>query len=264
MTLGNQCGLDIHLCTLRCALASRGYHKCVACPKPFISPSAREKRWAFVMDHLYWTWLGEEVLWSDESTFYTGKQRKAMVIRTRNERYCSYTCQNRYRSGRTSFSIWAAVGWNYKSPIVFLSGHGARGSCTKEDYVEQVLKPVVAEVSEETRQFYGYPLLFQEDGNKIHGLKGAHSLSELKDDLGIRSMENWPPSSPDFNPMEQVWRSLKQRLVRRGPWLRLENLKKALMEEWEKLSLEEIRRYIRTMPARMAEAKERDGWATSY
>ncbi len=146
-----------------------------------------------------------------------------MVIRTKKERYCAYACQNRYRSGGTSFSIWAAVGWNYKCPIVFLSGHGARRGCTKDDNIEQVLVPVVAEISEESRQFYGYPLLFQEDGNKIHGLKGEHSLSELKDDLGIRIMEYWPPSSPDFNPMKQVWRSHKQRLARQGPWLRLED-----------------------------------------
>ncbi len=132
---------------------------------------------------------------------------------------------------------------------MFLSGHGTKGGCTKEDYVEQVLKPVVAKVSEETQPFYGYPLLFHKDGNKIHGLKGAHSLSELKEDLGIWSMEYWPPSSPDFNPMEHVWLSLKQRFVQRGPWLRLEDLKNAFLEEWERPSLDEIRRYICTMPA---------------
>ncbi len=131
MTLGNQGGLDVHPCTLRRALANRGHYKCIACPKPFSSPSAREKRWAFVMDHVHRTWQWEEVLWSDESTFYIGKQRKAIVIHTRKERYCSYTCQNRYRSGRTSFPIWAAVGWNYKSPIVFLSGLGAKGGLSK-------------------------------------------------------------------------------------------------------------------------------------
>ncbi len=94
------------------------------------------------------------------------------------------------------------MGWNYKSPIVILSGHSARGGCTKEVYVEQILKPVVAKVSKETWQFYGTPRLFQEDGNKIHSLKGAHSLSELKDNLGLRSMENWPLLSPNFKPME--------------------------------------------------------------
>jgi hypothetical protein len=108
-----------------------------------------------------------------------------MVVRTNKERYCLDCCQNRYCSGRTSFAIWAAVGWNYKSPLVFLDGHGARGGCTKQDYINQVLVPVVAEVSEEDLQYYGYPLLYQEDGNRIHGLTGAQNLSEFKKGLGI-------------------------------------------------------------------------------
>lgn len=83
-----------------------------------------------------------------------------MVIRLPGERYCSYTCQNRYRSGRTSFAIWAAVGWNYKSPLVFLDGHGAKGECTRQDYIEQVLEPVVALASEALEQYFGYSLLY--------------------------------------------------------------------------------------------------------
>ena len=46
--------------------------------------------------------------------------------------------------------------------------------------------------------------------------------------------------------------------------MRLADLKAALQEEWDKLTLEEIRKYIRTMAARMEEGKERNGWATSY
>ncbi len=262
--LVSACSLECSPVTLKTALAARGFHKCVACPKPFISESARQQRLLFITEHSHWSWQWEEVIWSDESTFYTGKQRKAMVIRTNKERYCSYTCQNRYRSGRTSFAIWAAVGWNYKSPLVFLEGHGARGGCTKKDYIQQVLKPVVAKMSEDTLQYYGYPLLYQEDGNRIHGLTGAQNLVELKEKLGIRAMNEWPASSPDFNPIEQVWRSLKQRLGQRGPWLRLADLKAALQEEYDKMSQDEIRGYIRTMPARIREGKERNGWATSY
>ncbi len=262
--LVSECNLDCSPYTLKAHLAERGFHKCVACPKPFISESARQQRLLFIEEHSHWSWEWEDIIWSDESTFYTGKQRKAMVIRTNKERYCSYTCQNRYRSGRTSFAIWAAVGWDFKSPLVFLDGHGARGGCTKKDYIEQVLEPVVAEISEVTLEHYGYPLLYQEDGNRIHGLKGAQNLAELKEELGIRAMNEWPASSPDFNPIEQVWRSLKQRLAQRGPWLRIEDLKTALREEYDKLPQEEIRRYIRSMPARLKEGKERNGWATRY
>ena len=72
-------------------------------------------------------------------------------------------------------------------------------------------------MSEETLQYYGYPLLFQEDGNKTHGLKGGNNLIALKEELGIRHIEYWPASSRDFNLIEKVWRLLKQRLMQRGP-----------------------------------------------
>jgi hypothetical protein len=81
----------------------------------------------------------------------------------------------------------------------------------------------MAKICKESWQFYGYPLLFQKDGNKIHSLKGEHSLSELNNDLGIQTMKNWTLSSLDFKPIEQHLCSLKQELARRGLWLRLED-----------------------------------------
>jgi transposase len=48
-------------------------------------------------------------------------------------------------------------------------------------------------------------------------------------------MNEWPASVPDFNPIEQVWRSLKQCLSQRGPWLQGDDLKAALLKEYNKL-----------------------------
>ena len=77
-------------------------------------------------------------------------------------------------------------------------------------------------------------------------------------------MDFWPASSPDFNPIEKIWCLLKQRLMQQGPFLQLDDLKAALREEWDKLTQEEIRQYIQSMPACLQEAEERKGWATSY
>jgi hypothetical protein len=48
MTLGNQCGLDVHSCILCQALADRGYHKCVACPKQCIFPSVKDELYGYM------------------------------------------------------------------------------------------------------------------------------------------------------------------------------------------------------------------------
>ena len=96
-------------------------------------------------------------------------------------------------------------------------------------------------------------------------MKGANNLIEFKTEiLRLRIMDYWPASSPDFNPVEKIWRLLKQRRMQRGPFLRLEDLKATLREEWAKLTQEEIQQYIKSMPARLREAEERNGWATSY
>lgn len=51
----------------------------------------------------------------------------------------------------------------------------------------------------------GFKLLYQEDGNGIHGLKGMNNLRRLKEDLGIHAMHEWPSTSADFNSIENVW-----------------------------------------------------------
>lgn len=57
-----ECNLDVSDNTLRRALAKRGYRKCVACPKPFISESAQQQRLEFIAEHKDWTWQWQDVL----------------------------------------------------------------------------------------------------------------------------------------------------------------------------------------------------------
>ena len=94
--LAAECNLNCTSKTPKRVLTEQGYHKCVTCPKLLISKSAHQQQIKFIDDHLSWLYEWEDVIWSDECTFYTGKQRKAMVIHTPQERYCSYMCQNQY------------------------------------------------------------------------------------------------------------------------------------------------------------------------
>ncbi|RPA80526.1 hypothetical protein BJ508DRAFT_193040, partial [Ascobolus immersus RN42] len=76
-----------------------------------------------------------------------------------------------------------------------------------------------------------------------------------------------PASSPDLNPIEYVWRLMKQRIKARGA-LKFpdtkEKMRKAVQEEWDKLVPEDWNKFIDSMPDRVKECKERRGWATTY
>jgi hypothetical protein len=99
--------------------------------------------------------------------------------------------------------IWGAIGWDYKSPLVFLEKlPGRKGVCSKA-YLEQVLEPVVFPLMDSLGPEY----IFMEDGSKVH--KGKARLPRLEH--GIRGF-NWPPSSLDLNPIERVWRYMKEEL----------------------------------------------------
>ena len=82
-------------------------------------------------------------------------------------------------------------------------------------------------------------------------------MCRQKKELGILLLDDWPPSSPDFNVIENIWHLLKQHLKSQGTILSLEALKAALLEEWERLTQEEIQHIITTMPEQMMEAYEK-------
>ncbi len=125
-----------------------------------------------------------------------------------------------------------------------------------KNYQEQILISHIASMMDENH-------VLVEDGNKAHGTKNK-DMKQKKQELGINWVENWPPSSPDLNIIENIWRLLKSRLKTRPAILDIEALKAALQEEWDKLTQEEIRQYIVSMPERVMEACEKKGLATQF
>ncbi len=48
---------------------------------------------------------------------------------------------------------------------------------------------------------------------------GPHTLPEAQQEFGARGLMpmDWPPSSPDLNPIENIWHLMKQRIKNRRP-----------------------------------------------
>jgi transposase len=76
-----------------------------------------------------------------------------------------------------------------------------------------------------------------EDNDKAHGTtsKPTSQVNQTKQRLGITCESN-PSVSPDLNPIEGIWRSIKQRIKSRGIFFDKSELRRAIEEEWDKVT----------------------------
>ncbi|GFX81091.1 transposable element Tcb2 transposase [Trichonephila clavipes] len=78
----------------------------------------------------------------------------------------------------------------------------------------------------------------------------ANLVEDFFFEEGIVRME-WPTCSPDINPIEHVWDSLERRVAgRQPPPQTLQELERAILEEWDKIPQLVINSLIDSMPQR--------------
>jgi transposase len=152
--------------------------------------------------------------------------------------------------------IWGAIGWNWKSPLVILEKlSGRRGICSKA-YLQQVLQPVVFPLFDYLSPQY----IFMEDGAKVH--KGHARLPRLEHN--VRGFE-WPPSSPDLNVIEKVWRWMKEELNKMPYKPRTkEHLIEVLQELWKKVNPRDYRVYTERLTCKLEDIIKVRGLATIH
>ena len=75
----------------------------------------------------------------------------------------------------------------------------------------------------------------------------------------------WPPQSPDLNPIETVWNNLSLAVRKRRDYPKsLNDLRIAIKEEWRQIPGVGIKRLYETMQDRLRELKKINGHATKY
>jgi len=101
-----------------------------------------------------------------------------------------------------------------------------------------------------------------------------HTAQKVKDWFKEQRIHltDWPPYSPDLNPIEHVWWHLKLQVQKLHPELldqgnseqALKNLSEACKEAWNALPDSLFESLIESMPRRVQACIEANGWHTKY
>jgi DDE superfamily endonuclease len=203
-----------------------------------------------------------------------GRRCKEKVTRKRGERNHPDCIQFHMHKGHTTpVHAFGAIGYGYKSPLVFIQGSGKNGAFTQKDYLAQVLKPHIQSmlanfgaVVAVQDKCLGVQLRAQfiEDGNSAHGHKSETNCCAVwRASKGITLFPH-PSISPDMNPIEKCWRRIKQSLHRqnRQPTNEAE-MQAAVLEEWDKIPQEWINGLIGKQDYWVHELVRHCGWSTA-
>lgn len=104
-------------------------------------------------------------------------------------------------------------------------------------------------------------VIFQHDNDPKHSAK---IVKDWLNSQTFRVME-WPPQSPDLNPIENLWSYLKNRLGDYDePPSSISQLWERVHDEWQKIPTEYISKLYESMPNRLIQLKKAKGYWTKY
>jgi hypothetical protein len=189
-------------------------------------------------------------VWSDESAFYYINHFREHVWRARNERF-STACITVTSHFDHKIHIWgcfsaSGVGeLHYIEDILKAEGY--------QNILQSKLLPYLKRHNE--RCHY----IFQQDNDSKH--KAKSTIGWLKAQQ-IKTLD-WPPQSPDLNPIENLWSELDRRTKHRQPKSG-EELFGILRNCWNAINPNELQRYTDNMHDRLQAVIDANGWQTKY
>lgn len=154
--------------------------------------------------------------------------------------------------GGGSLMTWAAFSYSGKTPICYISTR--MNSVNYTDLLESELIPFMDD-------FMGADSIFQQDNASIHASK--HTKEWLVDH-DIISLD-WPPCSPDLNPIENLWGILARKVYQNGrQFSNVSALKVEIHNCWREISVELLKKLVDSMPDRIFSVIENRGGSTKF
>ena len=190
-------------------------------------------------------WARDHVTWTQNDW--------ARVWRVPNERFAPVCVAEHDRFGGGSVMVWAGISAQGKTDLNVIDN----GTLTALRYVNEILdvyvRPYAGAVGEN--------FILMDDNARAHT---ARITDQYLEQATIVRME-WPARSPDLNPIEHAWDMLQTAVSSRPVQpASVQELRQALLEEWDSIPQYKIRRLVSSMRRRCQAVIEARGHHTRY
>jgi len=208
------------------------------------------RRVVWAQAHLNWRAQWKKIIFSDEkkfrldgpdgNTYYYHDTRKQQLL------------HNKRHSGGGGIMVWGAIGWRGKSDLIICEGK------MDSEYYQEVLELGLLDCA---KRIGGQNFIFMQDNAPIH--KSASTMAWL-DDHDVRLLD-WPPRSPDMNPIENVWGKMSQIVYANGKqYATKEDLLVAITAAWAEIGADYRHTLYNSMPSRLEEVIDVGGFISLY
>lgn len=220
---------------------------------PLLTKVHLHKRKQFAQEHLNWEvtkW--RNILWTDESkiVLFGTPGTRTFVRRQKNQEFKPECTLKTIKHGGAKINIWGCFSYNGTGPIFWI-----KPMMTAEVYVG-IMRETMLPYAE-----WNMPLrwVLQQDNDPKHTSKLAKEFFARN---GVQVME-WPPQSPDLNPIENLWTDVKKAVFKAKPKNTLQ-LWEAVQAAWRDIPIRRCQALIDSMPRRCAAVLKNKGYKTKY
>jgi hypothetical protein len=239
--------------TIRNVLHSAQIYGRAARKKPFINAVNRRKRLDFAKANINKTMdFWENIIFSDESKFNIfGSDGRKFVWKKCNAELDKQNLQPTVKHGGGHVMVWGCMSYNGVGQLAFIDG-----IMNAEMYID-VLRNNLRQSA--AKLGIGETFQFQQDNDP------KHTAMKTKEWLLYNVPSQLPtlPQSPDINPIENLWHILDMK-IRKRKISNKNDLKKALVEEWQKIPQEVTQKLVRSVPNRLQAIINAKGMHTKY
>ena len=264
--LKEEAGHNFSQSTVYRILKEYGLTNWLAKQRPLLTEEVAAKRLAWCRQRRHWGWEEwSKVIWSDECSVERGTSKeRAWVFRLPQEKWIKEMIQPKKKGKDVSVMVWGAFyGVGEQSNLLRLARdpNSGRQGYSAASYV--------GVLDEALPTLWEPGLLFMQDNASIHTSRLARQWFQ---ENGIEVLE-WPPYSPDLNPIEHLWYRLKKNVYDIRPDIEevggnvdhiQEVLYDSLEQAWVRIEGKVMEDLVRSMQRRVKAVIAADGWYTKY